>query len=81
MLAQLRARGGAWPIRVVKRRNSQSAAGAVPQKSTRQTESAVYIALVDPEGRAVLRPGAREVFAEHGYRLWDISPLMTAAAH
>jgi hypothetical protein len=30
---------------------------------------------------SVLTPGAREVFAEHGYRLWDISPLMTAAGH
>jgi hypothetical protein len=38
--------------------------------------SAVYIALVDPEGRAVLPPAAREVFASHGYRLWDISPLI-----
>ncbi|HEV2550067.1 MAG TPA: hypothetical protein VGU20_22340 [Stellaceae bacterium] len=43
--------------------------------------SAVYVALVDPDGRAALPPGAREVFAEHGYRLWDISPLMTAAGH
>jgi hypothetical protein len=40
--------------------------------------SAVYIALVDPEGSAPLPTSAREVFAKHGYRLWDISPLVTA---
>lgn len=71
MLAQLRARGDGWPIRAVKRAAKIDAPDC----------SAFYIALVDPEGHAVLPPGAREVFAEHGYRLWDISPLMTAAAH
>jgi hypothetical protein len=27
----------------------------------------------------MLPTSAREVFAKHGYRLWDISPLATAA--
>lgn len=42
--------------------------------------SAVYLALVDPSGQAMLPPSAWEVFARHGYRLWDISPLIAAAS-
>src|SRR5262249_50674992 len=34
--------------------------------------TAIYVAVVDPKGVGEI-PGAKEIYAAHGYRLWDVS--------
>jgi len=39
--------------------------------------AAIYVALVDPEGIGEI-PGAKQIYAGHGYRLWDVSTELSA---